>query len=328
MLLTKRPAFRKDFEKIPKSVRRESVESMFKKHNSRQRSRTKQAGSVVSFILNRPEFAEGREPKNCVTIPLGTHAEQSCLIEKCKNNRIKNWRTAEPTLGKSRIESENMGPYSRSCTFTKYLYTRKVESWGYFVSNKYVYVRIETKDGIISKVCKAPRGWRWELDDLGIKIVKVSNTSIEIHPTASHFIGIARRYKHGMGQLLELARLLYLQRRKLQKESRLEQLKESDFIKSIRKAQSQGMRVCLIDSLKAGNCYAGTKTFARKNGLEENLHYPPVKIYYLLQKTGDRRIRNALVYALRRHEKEMTQGFANLCDHVTKRNFKLNMSTN
>jgi hypothetical protein len=318
MLLKRRPTSKRDFKKIPKEFRHESAEAMFRKHESRQQSRYQQRPSVVSFVIKRPTSTTQYVPKNCAKIPLGMHSDESQFIKNCINNRIRNWSTPEPTFFKSRIESESNGPYSSRCRFIKYTHTRRIESWGFFISKNHIYVRIDTEDGIVSKVCKAPRGWRWELDSHGIKITKLSNPKIEIHPTATDFLRIAKQYRSGMTQIFQAAKELYRQRQLLKKTKRAER----DLNRSIRVAEKQGMRVCIVDSLRAGNCYGGTTAFALKNKLKKHLHYPPTMIYQLLQKTGDNRIKNALIYALNRHEKEMRQGFACLSDHVLNSRFQ------
>ena len=89
-----------------------------------------------------------------------------------------------------------------------------VTSWGCVVNPQFVYVRIDTNDGLFSKNIKAPRGFHWTIDKNGIKLQSNSIESKDYHPTASDFLS----YKDSKSQfhtlITDKADELYEKRKK------------------------------------------------------------------------------------------------------------------
>lgn len=89
---------------------------------------------------------------------------------------------------------------------------------------------------------------------------------------------------------------------------------EKSAIEAVEKAEQEGAAICLRDSIKAGNCEAGTRQFAARHGLDPQRHYRPTELLAIAN--GDaHRVRLAVAVGLRRHRQEMRQGFALLEDH-------------
>lgn len=79
-------------------------------------------------------------------------------------------------------------------------------------------------------------------------------------------------------------------------------------------ADMEGVYVCIADSLRAGNCLAGTQNFAALHNIDCRRHYQALEI--LRQANGDEsRVRLAIRAAISRTREENERGFANLSDH-------------
>lgn len=79
-------------------------------------------------------------------------------------------------------------------------------------------------------------------------------------------------------------------------------------------AEVEGVYVCLADSLRAGNCLAGSLAFAKRHGLDTKKHYRAPDL--LMMANGDAgRVRIAITAARLRHKREMEQGFSVLAEH-------------
>lgn len=71
---------------------------------------------------------------------------------------------------------------------------------------------------------------------------------------------------------------------------------------------------CAADSYRAGNCVAGTQSFAARHALDVSRHYRAEEL--LAISNGDARfVRAAILAALRREQKEIRQGYALLSEH-------------
>jgi hypothetical protein len=143
----------------------------------------------------------------------------------------------------------------------------------------------------------APRGWRWDIDATGL-YMRSGRTAY--HPTASELIGAP-------ADLVRAAREAHAVRRAAKARTAKEQ-------RIIRDAQKNGLAVCLRDSVRAGNCAAGTETWARRHGLDVSRHYQPAQL--LSQANGDTsRVAIAVLTAARRHIRECAAGVCQLVDH-------------
>jgi hypothetical protein len=77
---------------------------------------------------------------------------------------------------------------------------------------------------------------------------------------------------------------------------------------------SEGVYVCLCDSIRAGNCSAGSRAFARLHGIGERQHVHAPEL--LTMANGDiGRVRLAVTRAKARQRQELESGYSELCDH-------------
>jgi len=131
---------------------------------------------------------------------------------------------------------------------------------------------------------KAPRGWRWHQDDNGLRLISRSSPTDDFHPNSDDLL-------KGTGYLLKRAVALRQTRRAEAARSRREI--------NLLVGHAPGVRVCLQDSLNAGNCETGTLEFARRHGLDPEFYYTPTKLLKL--EPGNQRVKLAIAFAARRH---------------------------
>lgn len=96
---------------------------------------------------------------------------------------------------------------------------------------------------------------------------------------------------------------------------RAAQADEAALAATVDRGEAAGVYVCAADSVRAGNCRAGTESFATRHGLDTRRHYMAGELAALAN--GDAyRVRGAIIAALRRHRTEMTRGYAMLSEHL------------
>jgi hypothetical protein len=83
---------------------------------------------------------------------------------------------------------------------------------------------------------------------------------------------------------------------------------------AVKRAEEIGVMVCLADSVRAGNCRAGSENFARNHGLDPSKHYTPAEV--LAVANGQTRfVALACTAALRRTIRELDRGYSDLAEH-------------
>jgi len=261
--------------------------------------------SLVQYI--RGDRFTLKSPGNAYRIPLG---DLGLTSEVAFDRRKKNYKSPQPSFQKSYLADYNEGRYSSKCKWTKFSYIRWVESWGCVISPQYLYYRVHTNDGIRHGTIKAPRGWAFAIDDLGIKIIK---GKLDYHITASDVV---------VGNLREAchkAKENYARRRAEEKLQAAQERKiredEKAYRQLIKDAAADGVYVCMRDATCAGNCQGGVESWAFRHGLETTKHYLPTTVAKF--GTDEPRRTKAVIYAaIRRHGIEMDQGYCRLEYHI------------
>lgn len=269
--------------------------------------------SLLQYIRGKDRINIGY-PANTAVLPLG---DSSLTSEVAYDSRKKNYRDPQPTTLESNLRTTNEGRYSSRCTYTKYTYTRMVESWGCMISPQHLYYRVHTNDGIRHGTIKAPRGWAFAIDDLGIKIVK---GKLDYHITANDVVGgnlreACHKAKDNYDRRRAAEKLQAEQERKIRED-------EKAYRQLIKVASADGVYVCMADATRAGNCQGGVESWAFRHGLETTKHYLPTTI----AKFGTdepRRTKAVILAAIRRHGIEMDQGYCRLEYHITGFTFDL-----
>ena len=142
-------------------------------------------------------------------------------------------------------------------------------------------------------VIALPENLRWEIDQHGIKAVAGPD---DYHPTMGDCLA-------GVGSIAKKLAANKITREKLA----AEKLAEA--------AEMAGVSVCVRDSLRAGNCLAGTQSFAQRHNLDCRRHYSAPEI--LAQANGDEsRVRLAIRAAISQHKIDSERGYSLLEDHT------------
>ncbi len=81
-------------------------------------------------------------------------------------------------------------------------------------------------------------------------------------------------------------------------------------------AQAEGVYVCAKDSLRVGNCLAGTLNFAKNNGIDVKRHYSANELLKLSIRSDYQRFKLVIKAACRRFKTEMERGYSLLEDHM------------
>lgn len=275
-------------------------------------------------IKNRPEIRSisamhwvtgnksdlSRIPVGIHSIPYDSNSIPSSLTKAI--GRKKNTKGIKASIRSTRLETISLGNYSSACKYTKFNYLPWIESWGYVVSDKALFFQLDTITGIFRKVIKAPKGFKWCIDKNGIKIQKNSVPACDYHPTSTdlyHFHSISKSLAIKANELFNI-------RKKQQTEIKSEKKTKADFIKAVKTGEKTGFLISLRDSIKAGNCEAGSTNFASRYGLDIHMHHSPSKV--LGCDPSSRLVKLAIKVALNRHNQEMVQGFSLLANHATR----------
>lgn len=144
-----------------------------------------------------------------------------------------------------------------------------------------------------------PNEYLWIQDQNGLKIVIANSRQDDYHPTMSDLLE-----KNVVSHLI---RLIHHNR-----ENRLKV--ESQRMADI--AEMEGVYICVGDSIRAGNCKAGTKSFIERNELDVKKHYTATELSKIAN--GDwGRVRLAIKAAMIRNKREIDVGFSKLEEHYT-----------
>lgn len=148
---------------------------------------------------------------------------------------------------------------------------------------------------------KCPYGYKFDVDENGFRIIGKAG---DYHPTSSDLILASKDSKYLVRKLKELALIRKNEKAKLRQQTKI-----------IKRAELDGATVCLKDSLRAGNCLAGSISWANRHNLDSKSHYKPSKLLAMIN--GDSsRVSIVVAKALQRHNTEMKKGYCILADHI------------
>lgn len=268
--------------------RGESIAAAVRKRNARR-----DTGPVdpLSYTIPQRVLAH-RKPITC-----GDKYQRLAEEMFPRRRNWKHWREVAEVLPDGwDVTENNNGRYSSRCPYTHWTYTVRVTSYGLVLSPQRLRVRLGTD----SRIIQAPRGYHWDTDGLGVKLVANANATADYHPSAEDLEGPMR----------ELTRTLRANHRTRQANAKAARRQAN----SIRQAEREGLAVCVADSCRAGNCATGTRQWATQRGLDPARHYTPKQLLALAN--GDARQVSLVIFqAMRRHTTEQTQGFCCVADH-------------
>ena len=241
----------------------------------------------------------GRLAKARKAIPLGSTStsEVEALVYH-DNPRKKNWRETKSEVSQNGpyCREINCGRYSSRCTYTHWEYQPAVGCYGIPCRARLLFSYAGKKT-----ILMAPVGYKWATDANGILLVS-NDGKKDYHPDSDDL----RNYRKAA--LRDKALKNHETRQQLKKQAK-------EDAAAVRLAEKEGAMTCLADSIKAGNCKAGTINFATRHNLNPADHIKPTELLKIANGQAHR-VRLAVAISLRRHRREMTQGFCLLDEHT------------
>jgi len=140
-----------------------------------------------------------------------------------------------------------------------------------------------------------PNGYEFDIDANGLRVIDANSRADDYHVTAGDVLS-------NIGYIPGLISTNREARKRLAAEAAIE------------KAKVRGVYVCFVDSLRAGNCGAGTINFCARHNLEVGRHYPAEQLFDLANGNADR-VRLAIARATVRSRQEAEKGYCELSDH-------------
>jgi len=244
--------------------------------------------------------AIGRAKRSVKTaVPLGSRTGVLGVLDRVKaaNPRLREWSLGQTaaildTPWRFREIGSNSN-WSKRSTFQRGIW---VQSYATCTDFR---VAVFHLDGAVHTIT-APRGWRWDIDANGLRLRSCSDARIDYHPTASELIG-------DVAELPRLARAGWATRQAAKRAAKTDAA-------AVKRAEAIGVMVCLADSIRAGNCRAGSENFARNHGLDPAKHYTPAEVLAIAN--GQTRfVALACTAALRRTIRELDRGYSDLAEH-------------
>ena len=241
------------------------------------------------------------------TIPIGSEdASKVGRMALEDRPRVQRWGS-EMALGKSGpygcdatdygswgVKEVDSGRYSRRCRYRKIDYYPFVRSYGYATATRLVATIWDTRYRY-----RAPRGWVFGIDDLGIYIIRTQEkrANYRYHVSSDDVRG-------GLSSMRAAGIRHEAEQRAANKRARL--LCRIDKVEDAELAR-YGVWVTVADSRKAGNCASGTRTWAAHHGLDPRKRYP-MKVIARLAATHPS-VSRVLDMARHRTREELAQGF-------------------
>lgn len=168
-----------------------------------------------------------------------------------------------------------------------------VRSFGLIVSP----TRLEAIFHTRAVTVELPDGFIWDRDDNGLRAVCADSRRDDCHPSAADLLR-----KDAAAHLVATIAANRQRREAMASQAAVEA------------ATVAGVYVCLADSLRAGNCKAGTLSFAERHHLDAKRHYSAPELLAMANGDGNR-VRLAVTAARLRHEREEKAGVCVLAEH-------------
>ena len=184
-------------------------------------------------------------------------------------------------------EPETEWKNGRPVRYTRATYDNYVRSIAYVDGQTLDYLIHYTRNQVT-----LPNEYEWHVDENGLCARDKVRTAADYHVDASWLLAGA----DAIVQIIESNR------------ERREQLAAE---RAIERAKMRGVYVGIRDSVRAGNCEAGTRQFASRHKLDPKRRYPAEQLFELANGNADR-VRIAIAAAVKRHKQELEQGYCEL----------------
>jgi hypothetical protein len=309
-----KPSTLSQFKSIPAKYRQfKKPSELLDLHNSRVYNPRVKTYSLMRFIDS--DYDNNFRPRNCITIQIGT--QLSSYISKIYDHKKKNYTNIQSCFKPSHLKTNSHGRYSSRCKYERFSYTPMIQSFGYLINKSTMYFKTDTDQGIISRTIKAPRGFHFAIDHLGFKIQSNSIKSMDYHFTALDLLPYAiNKNDYKSGQLMvSIAKDNYKARKQVDLKSDLFSPDPKKVNKVIKEAERLQVQISIVDSIRAGNCLAGTQVWAMRNHLSTSSHYQIQSITDKLDDENANRVKLVILSAIERTKQEIARGYSLLQDH-------------
>ena len=210
---------------------------------------------------------------SATAIPLGSKAESVSLEGRQLRPRAKNWvgAAADCVSKDVRVIEVDCGKYSNASPYTRYEYRPQLRSCGVCSPGQLHYWF-----GSESRRLKAPRGWQFGRDGLGLYIARnrEKRVNYRYHFSASDLSSAGTLRAAAIAHEARQKRAANVAR------ERAILARENSVAASKTAAERDQVLadgyvfVGLHDSSRAGNCAAGTQAWARQRGMDPAKRYP------------------------------------------------------
>ena len=246
-----------------------------------------------------------RDVQKMHLIPLGARdAESARSAARANHPRRQNWGDARPSAGPTAwgaTINEAFQYKGKHKGRTGYTYHPTMQSAARISNDgSLLSAIIGHTDGTTAKravyTLAAGRGCQWQSDANGVRLVRIADGA-DYHPNS---------YEIRAGRAAIIATLR--ERADTRKKAAAAAKRDAKIIAA---ACKDGVWVCLSDAVAAGNCRAGTESFARRHNLDIRRHY---RAEELPREQGDtsRRVALAILAAQRRQARDMERGYAEI----------------
>ena len=227
-----------------------------------------------------------------VLVPSGDYGLDRLIERRSVDQRVV-WTDVGAGLTTRIFTTGSNSNWRKRSTFERHLI---IESWARVQRDRIEY----HLHGRVATI-PAPRGYRWDSDANGLMLVGRAG---DYHPTADDLqTAAADKCRAIVASLKENAAVRKQEAKKAKQQ-----------LKMVKRAEREGAAVCLADSLRAGNCRAGSLNWAQRHDLDPSRHYRPTQVLALAN--GDAaRVAIVAAAAIRRHQQEMARGFCELAEH-------------
>ena len=237
---------------------------------------------------------------------LGSDDEQTASsLAYTAHPRKQNWRDAAATIDTIpdpgwTVRETDHGAYSSRCKWHRISYTPAATSYCHAFGTRLIARIFAT-----SYKLRAPRGWRFGRDELGVYVVRNDETR-----EAFRYHLLSDDVRGGVRAIRAAGIAHEIRQREVVKDQRLVRAASRAEEKILNRA---GVWISERDSRGVGNCRAGTAAFASRHGLDINQHYPAKILERLTKKHLS--VGAVIRYAEIRTLRELRVGVCDLNDH-------------
>lgn len=270
----------RELQKLAKQLAENNPESCINNFVTRELQKT--AGS------NQRSY-----PKNAL-IPLSIdHISVARNRAHSAYRRKQNWLSPEPSVNLVLMTETPINYQGKFKRFTGSEYTPKLQSCGRISPDRSVLgALIDAQQYALI----APRGYFWDIDQNGIRIVR-SRDGADYHPDSSDVVAGIKRCQHRLISLAETRR-----KKAVEVKAQARVTKSYDLI--LRKI---GIVCTFKDSIRAGNCRAGTEAYCIRHGIPLQACIPADKL-----PRDSERVERVIAEAKRRTIIELQRGYAEI----------------